>query len=200
MELISAKIKKLQISEYNPDEIIQRFSKLNIKKLELEKEENILLGILIFKTKKFKINNYNKKYYLVSTNYYTDNIYTNIYPLSVNLNLVKSNELNKMDSYLKILLKKKFKYNLGFNYFEIYKKKNINIIGININKDLKNIKVKKTKIFHFYKDPNITDKIKDIYQNILNTNMNSLSNRFYFFYKNIKMAIKEDLIIRNIVG
>ncbi len=80
------------------------------------------------------------------------------------------------------------------------KKKNINIIGININKDLKNIKVKKTKVFHFYKDPNITDEIKDIYQNVLNTDMNRLSNRFYFFYNNIKMAIKEDFIIRNLVS
>ncbi len=123
MELISAKIKKLKISKYNPNEFIQRFSQLNIEKLELDTEENVLFGFLIFKTDKFKINNYNKKYYLLSTSYYTENKYKNIYPLSVNLNLVKSNELNKMDSYLKILLKKKFKYNFGFNYFEIYKKK-----------------------------------------------------------------------------
>ena len=201
MELISDELKKLKISKHNPESFIQKFSELTLDKMDLDEQNNILFGVIIFGTKKIKINNFNKKYYMIVTNYYTEHKFKNIYPLSIDLNLINKNKLNNKDSYIKDYLIKKFKYTLDYTEFEILNNKNVVILGININKNLPETKkIKKTRIIHFYKNPEIIDNNIDLYKQVIQTDFNKLKKKFYFFYKKIKVCLREENIIKSYVN
>ena len=195
MELLSKEVFDLKISPKN-DEYIHQFSKLSLDNLNLKSNKKNLVGFLFFKTEIVPINNYNKQFYLAVTKYFTENNYKYIYPLNINLNLDSSQNISK-------LLKKKFDFTKKefdkCKIFKIYEFDNICIYAINIPKIFKKIKeLKITRVLHSYSDPYNVNEIEQLYPQIVMSRLSSLNKRFFFFYDNIKISIKEKNILEKI--
>ena len=78
------------------------FLKLRLDELDLETNKNILVGFHIFKTNILPIRNYDKKYYMTVTNYFTEKNYKQIYPFNyVELTTLKATK-NPMKIFKKI--------------------------------------------------------------------------------------------------
>ena len=204
MERLTQDIHNLKIIPTKNPSFIQKFSQLNLQNLSLEEDDNILVGCLFFHTNVKEVINLQKKYFLALTTYFTENKYNKIYPLYSNLHLEKRKNLKNPQSYFKKILKENYrisKLNLENSHiFEVYNTNGIIIYGINIPIQKKKVKeLKQTKIFHFYKDPYSNKNIQELYTQILSTNMNFLDRKFYFFYNNIKVTIKEKIFLEKIV-
>tara|TARA_B100000795_G_C22613235_1_gene365926 strand:- start:136 stop:744 length:609 start_codon:yes stop_codon:yes gene_type:complete len=202
MEQLSDEIHNLTIS--TGKNFIQKFSQMNLKKLNLEDDHNILVGHLIFHTNVYNVTNLKKKYFLALTTYFTEKKNNMIYPLSSNLILVKKTSLNKPLKYFNKILKEKYSFTKSnienVTIFEVYNKDGIIIYGINIPILKKKVKeLKNTRIIHLYKDPYTTHSLKELYIQVLSNHMNSLDRRFYFFYNNIKITIKEKLFLEKLL-
>ena len=195
MELLTQEIYNLKIKPSDND-FIHSFSKLELSNLNLKPEKNILVGFLLFRTNFLPINNYDKKLYIATTTYLTDKKYKMIYPLSIDMDLVTEKDSMKPEK----ILKRKFEMTKTeidkSQIFEVYNCNNVKIFGVNISKINKKQKTMKlTKVLHMYSDPYITQDVVSLYPQVISTNFNSLSKRFFFFYKNIKVNLKEKYIL-----
>ena len=198
MELLSEEIYNLRISP-REDDFIYRFSKINLDELDLETNKNILVGFHIFKTNILPIKNLDKKYYMTVTNYFTEKNYKQIYPFNSTLTLTT---LKATKNPMKIF---KEKYGLTktdiskCQIYEVYNSKNVIIYSVNIPKIFKNMKkMKITKNIHIYSNPYGEKTIENMYQDIVSTKFSSLNKRFFFFYENIKINLKEKHILERI--
>ena len=64
MEKLENKFKMISLNNISYDNFIQNFSKINLDNLELDDNEELLIGYLPFKIKKPKIYDKTKKYHL----------------------------------------------------------------------------------------------------------------------------------------
>ena len=199
MELLSEEIYNLRISP-REDDFIYRFSKINLDELNLETNKNTLVGFHIFRTNILPIKNYDKRYYMAVTNYLTERNYKQIYPFNNSLTLTT---LKAAKNPMKLF---KEKYGLTktdiskCQIFEVYNSKNVIIYSVNIPKIFKNMrKMKITKNIHLYSNPFGEKTIVDVYQDIVSTKFSSLNKRFFFFYDNLKISLKEKHILERIL-
>jgi hypothetical protein len=198
MELLSDEIYNLRISP-SQDDYIYKFSKLNLDELELESNKKVLVGFHIFRTNMLPIENYDKRYYIAVTNYFTEKNYKHIYPFHNTLSLTT---LKATKNPMKLF---KEKYELTktdiskCQIYEVFNSQNIIIYSVNIPKIFKNIKkMKITKNIHLYSNPFGEKTIENIYQDIISTKFSTLNKRFFFFHDNVKISLKEKHILERI--
>ena len=55
-----------------------------------------------------------------------------------------------------------------------------------------------TRVLHSYSDPYNVNEIEQLYPQIVMSRLSSLNKRFFFFYDNIKISIKEKNILEKI--
>ena len=198
MELLTEEIYNLKIDKSDND-YIHKFSQLRLNELDLEPQKNCLVGFLFFKTSILPINNYDKKYFMTVTNYFTEHKYKIIYPFYNSLELTNA----KNSKNPKKLIKSKYELKKSdldkIKIYEVYNVNNIIIYAVNTTKLFKFLKdMKNHKAIHLYSDPNANQKIESIYSDIITTNFNQLNKRFFFFYNNIKISLKEKHILERI--
>ena len=131
------------------------------------------------------------------TNYFTEKNYKQIYPFNSTLTLTT---LKATKNPMKIF---KEKYGLTktdiskCQIYEVYNSKNVFIYSVNIPKIFKNMKkMKITKNIHIYSNPYGEKTIENMYQDIVSTKFSSLNKRFFFFYENIKINLKENIFLK----
>ena len=196
MELVTQDIQHLTLQNEENTQFIQRFSKLNLDNLKLENESNILVGHIFLHTRLVKVNNPDKKYFIAVSDYYTDKKRNYIYPLSCKLNLAPEKIINNPKKYWHKYLKDNFSFTKkildGTEIFQVHLQNNVVIYLVCVSTLTKKIKeMKKTSVLHFYTDPTTGFNIKNLYNQITSEHFNSLNKRFFFFYNNIKVFLKE---------
>ena len=72
MELVTREIHNLSLDNTINTRFIQKFSKLNLNHLNLEENDNILMGHVFLQTSILPINNYDKQFYIAISNYFTE--------------------------------------------------------------------------------------------------------------------------------
>ncbi len=72
MELVNQELHNLKIDSPINRSFIQSFSKLNLNSLNLQESDKILVGHVFMQTNLLRVNNFNKKYYMTITNYFTE--------------------------------------------------------------------------------------------------------------------------------
>lgn len=198
MELLTKEIYNLRL---NPEDngFIYNFSRLELSNLNLKPEKKVLVGFLIFNSYILPVNNCKKSLFMAVTTYLTDKKYKYIYPFSINMDVVTEKLSQKPEKIFKT------KYNLTkqeldkIQLFEIYNLDNIKIYAVNVPKISKKLKeMKLTKVIHMYSDPFIQKDVTQLYPQILSTNFSGLNKRFFFFYNNIKVSLKEKHILERI--
>lgn len=202
MELLSHDLIKLQIDNTISNDFIQKFSKLELNNLNLDQNKKILIGHIFIKTNIVPINNYSKELFMSSTSYITEKNFKLVYPLNSNMELVSSNSLKNPLKYFAKIFKEKYGFTKKFldnmKVTEIYNYNNIIIYAINISSIQKFKKHKITNTIHLYTDPERNDSLTELYSQIIEPGRNNLSKRFYFFYENLKVSIKERHILERI--
>ena len=58
--------------------------------------------------------------------------------------------------------------------------------------------MKKTSVLHLYTDPTTGFDIENLYKQIISANFSSLNKKFYFFYNNIKVFLRERIFLEAI--
>ena len=83
--------------------------------------------------------------------------------------------------------------------YQVFFEDNIVIYLISLGGITKKIKeLKKTEGIHLYNDPNTGYNLEYLYMQVINNSINMLSKKFYFFYENIKIKIKESQLLEGI--
>ena len=199
MELLNEEIHNLRISP-REDDYIYRFSKLQLDNLELQSNKKIIVGFHIFKTTPLPINNYDKKYYITVTDYLTEKKFKHIYPFNNTMDIATARSIKNPSKLFKEKYDLTKKEASSCKIFEVYNSKNVVIFGVNIPrifKKLKNMKI--TKTLHMYSNPYCDKNIESIYSDIVSTKFSGLNKRFFFFYDNIKISLKEKHIMERII-
>jgi hypothetical protein len=196
MELVTQGIQKLNLENEVNTQFIQKFSKLGLKSLDLQEKEKILVGHIFLHTKLVKVRNTDKKYYIAVSEYYTEKKKNRIYPLSNKLNICQAKVLNNPLKYWYKYLKENYSFTKKIldetKIYQSHIQDNIVIYLIYTPILTKKIKeMKKTSVLHFYTDPTTGFDIENLYKQIISANFSSLNKKFYFFYNNIKVSLKE---------
>jgi hypothetical protein len=204
MELVTREIHNLSLDNTINTRFIQKFSKLNLNHLNLEENDNILMGHVFLQTSILPINNYDKQLYIAISNYFTEKKNNKLYPFSNKLILTSKKILNNPNTYWNKILKDNYSFTKKLidkvKIYQVHLQDNIVIYLINIPTLTKKIKeLKKTNVIHLYSNPNTGLDIDDLYKQVLQLSINSLNNKFYFFYNNIKVVLKERNIIEGIL-
>ena len=203
MELVNRELHNLKIDSPINRSFIQSFSKLNLNNLNLEESDKILVGHVFMQTNLLRVNNFDKKYYMTITNYFTEKKNSRIYPLSNKLSLQSNKILNNPRKYWTKILKDKYSFTKtlldNVKIYQVFFEDNIVIYLISLCGITKKIKeLKKTEGIHLYNDPNTGYNLEYLYMQVINNSINMLSKKFYFFYENIKIKIKESQLLEGI--
>lgn len=198
MELLTEEIYNLKIDKSDND-YIHKFSQLRLNELDLEPQKNCLVGFLFFKTSILPVKDYNKKYFMTVTNYFTEHKYKIIYPFYNSLELTSTKNSKNPKKLIKTKYGLKNSEIDKINLYEVYNVNNIIIYAVNTPKLFKFMKeMKHHKAIHLYSDPNSNQEIESVYSDIISTGFNRLNKRFFFFYNNIKISLKEKHILERI--
>ena len=196
MELVTQEIQNLKLENEVNTRFIQKFSKLGLDSLNLEDKSKILVGHIFLRTRLTEVNDPNRKYFIAVSDYYTDKKINRIYPLSCKLNIAPYKTIENPLKYWYKYLKDNYSFTKKIldetSIYQVHLQDNVVIYLICIPILTKKIKeLKKTSVLHFYTDPYTGFDIKSLYKQITSENFNSLQKKFFFFYNNIKVFLKE---------
>jgi hypothetical protein len=203
MELVTQEIQNLKLENEVNTRFIQRFSKLGLNSLNLEDKDKILVGHIFLHTRLTEVNDPNKKYYIAISDYFTEKKVNRTYPLSGKLSIAPYKTIKSPLKYWYKYLKENYSFTKKIldetNIYQVHLQDNVVIYLICIPVLTKKIKeLKKTSVLHFYTNPYTGFDIKSLYKQIRSEHFNSLNKKFFFFYNNIKVFLKEKVFLEAI--
>jgi hypothetical protein len=203
MELVTQEIQNLTLQNEVNTKFIQSFSRLGLNTLNLDENNKVLVGHIFLHTKLVKVRNTDKKYYIAVSEYYTEKKRNRIYPLSNQMKLCPMKTLENPKKYWYKYLKENYSFTKKIldetKIFQAHIQDNIVIYLIYTPILTKKIKeMKKTSVLHLYTDPTTGFDIENLYKQIISANFSSLNKKFYFFYNNIKVFLRERIFLEAI--
>lgn len=196
MELVTQEIQNLTLQNEVNTKFIQSFSRLGLNTLNLDENKKVLVGHIFLHTKLVKVRNTDRKYYIAVSEYFTEKKRNRIYPLSNQLRLCPMKIVENPKKYWFKYLKENYSFTKKIldeiNIYQVYLQDNIVIYLIHTPILTKKIKeMKKTDVMHFYTNPYTGFDIQNLYNQISTEKFNGLNKKFFFFYNNIKVFLRE---------